>query len=123
MPEALNIATVAHDTNWGNVGANLGATERHVAEVLTRAASTDLILFPELSLTGYILDSSAVALAQPLDGPTVMALRTMAARHIVALAAGLIEAGPDRPYNTQVVVDSDGAFLAAGAPVYLVRGA
>lgn len=82
-----------------------GNLRRHL-ELLDRgaAASCDLVLLPELSLTG-----SAPAAAVPLEDPHVVAL-AHASRDGPAVCFGLAEAGPGapdpRPAITQVVASA-----------------
>jgi len=108
----LHVATVSSDTVWKDKKANLAAAERHVGEALTHAPQTRIILFPELSLTGFVLDDSVETLAEPVDGPSIHELQRIASANRVAIIAGLIEQGPERPFNTAVAVDWDGRLLA-----------
>lgn len=86
------------------------ATWRGAVQLLTRAVSegADLVVLPELVTTGSGFADAAEATrrAEPLDGPTVTALRELSAEHGIVLAAGFNEtSGLDRPYNSAVVLD------------------
>lgn len=119
-PSRLSIATVAAAPRWRDVPGNLKDVDAHLAAVARAAPGTELMLFPEANLTGYVLDAGdAARLAEPLDGPTVTALRGLAERHGVAVVAGLVEAGADGPHNTAVAVGPDGALLASYRKAHL----
>jgi predicted amidohydrolase len=86
------------------------ATWRGAVGLLTRAVSdgADLVVLPELVTTGSGFADAAEATqrAEPVDGPTVTALRQLSAEHGIVLAAGFNEtSGLDRPYNSAVVID------------------
>jgi predicted amidohydrolase len=81
-----------------------------------------LVLFPELSLTGFIPNhptgqherwlrealATARRVAQPLAGPAVDALTALASKHSVLLSAGILEDAGNLLYNTQVLVGPGG---------------
>jgi predicted amidohydrolase len=73
----LTLALAQMNTHLGNVQANL---EKHLSLVRdARASGADLLIFPELSLTGYVLQDLAPAVAShpspddPLFGPLLAA--------------------------------------------------
>jgi predicted amidohydrolase len=76
----------------------------------------DLALLPEAALTGYLSPRGSFdlrRLAEPRGGPTEEALRELAVRHQVALAAPLLERDGDRFYNSFLVLSADGGALAS----------
>ena len=95
---AAQPATVAYD-----VAANAAA---HAAVV--SAAGARVVVFPELSLTGYELDAPHVDLADARLAPLVEACARTGA---IALAGAPVLTG-GRRYITTVVVDGDGATAA-----------
>ncbi len=111
----MYIATVASDTVWKDVSKNIEQTERHVAEVLRLYPKTQIILFPEISLAGFVVDSSNVDAAETMDGYGVQEVCRIACQHQVALICGYIEqnSASAKPYNTQFVVSKTGELLAA----------
>jgi len=101
-------------------GETVGNIEK-IAGVVKRAEA-DLVLFPELSLTGFLPNHPetshaawlrealgfARSSAERLDGPAVKALARIAADSQVYLAAGLLEDAGNVLYNTQVLVGPEG---------------
>ena len=58
----FSIALAQINTRLGNVTANL---EKHLSLIKdARAAGTDLLVFPELSLTGYVLQDLVPTVAR-----------------------------------------------------------
>ncbi|MEX0980370.1 MAG: nitrilase-related carbon-nitrogen hydrolase [Gemmatimonadota bacterium] len=93
----------------------LGSNQRRLEHAARRHAEADLVVFPELALTGYASGDEAQTLALPLDGPLPLAL----APDSPAVAFGLIERGRDElVYNAGVVMD-DRRILARHRKVYL----
>lgn len=110
----MNIATVASDTIWKDVSQNIEHTEQHVAAVIDLYPKMEIILFPELSLTGFVVDESNAEIAEGLDSPSVSAVKSIAQKYGVTLICGIIETNPNgKPYNTQFVISKDGELLAA----------
>lgn len=87
-----------------------------------RAAGADLLLCPEMGLSGYAIGAAAIqARAEFLDGPLLQAVAALARQHGLALVVGLAERHPDggRPYNTAVAFDADGTRLASYRKTHL----
>lgn len=88
-------------------------TERHVEEALQLFPETDVLLFPELSLSGFVVDADVETVAQDIKGPGVSAVLDMAKRHNVAIISGIIErVQGDKPANTMFVASRHGELLA-----------
>lgn len=94
------------------------------AYALTKEAiesGADLVALPEtLDYRGDLKDLSSVA--HPLPGPSLTPFLELAAQHGVWILAGSIhEANPDggRPFNTSVLIDSQGSIVAAYHKIHL----
>ena len=85
------------------------------------AAGADLLMTPEMALTGYNIGAGAVrAAAEPPDGPMIGAVREIARRHRIALLAGFPELGAGgRVYNAVHLVDARGRDRAACRKTHL----
>lgn len=100
--------------------ANLERIEALVQQAA--ADRPDLVVLPEGAMHDFgPTDLPLGPAAQPLDGPFVQAIGDLARRHRVALVAGMFETSgdPERPYNTLVALDADGALTASYRKVHL----
>jgi predicted amidohydrolase len=80
-------------------------------------AQADLILFPELALTGYFLKDLVPDVALALDAPAIARLRDLS-RHI-AIAIGFVEASPDYQFFNSALYLADGEIRHCHRKVYL----
>ncbi len=98
---ALGIAQI--DPRLGDVEANLAIYEQTVREAVGRGV--DLLVFPELSLTGYFLKDMVSTVALTAEAPALGRLRELS--RDVALVAGLVEETPEyRFYNSAILFDA-----------------
>ena len=74
----------------------------------------DLVLAGELFLTGYMARDAFARLAEPVEGPSVKAVRTMAEEHDAHIVFGMPEREPGtrKLFNTSVLVTPDGRAVA-----------
>jgi 5-aminopentanamidase len=90
-----------------------------------RAQGADLLVCPEMSLTGYQIGATGVAaVAEPADGPLAQAVAAIAQRHGIAIVHGYPErhAQDKKPYNAVQFVDADGQRLANYRKTHLFGG-
>lgn len=80
------------------------------AAAQAREQGADLLLTPEMALTGYAIGAGRVAaLAEAADGPLAQAVAAIARRQRIAIAYGYPERQPDgRPFNAAQFIDADG---------------
>jgi len=85
--------------------ANVAKIEKAAAE-----AHADLLLVGEMFLTGYMARDAFARLAEPVDGPSVKAIRAIAEEHGTHIVFGMpeLEPGTKRLYNTSVLVTPEG---------------
>ena len=98
---ALEVAVAQVRCDLGDVSSNAA---RHAARIReARDAGVRLLLFPELSLTGYRLGTGILDVAMSRDDPVVEELASVAPDMTVAL--GIVEEGPAAQlYNTCLVL-------------------
>ena len=80
-----------------------------------RAQGADLLICPEMSLTGYAIGAERVqALAEPSDGPLAHAVAAIARQHRIAIVYGYPErhAAGGKAYNAVQCIDDTGQALA-----------
>lgn len=99
----------------GCVADNLALIEEHIR--LAVDDGKELIVFPELALTGYFLKDLVPEVARRLDSPEIRRL-TELSRHI-SIAVGFVEVTDDyRFFNTALYLE-DGAIRHLHRKVYL----
>ena len=101
----------------GDVGANVGA---HLTTIASAAAAgAGLVVFPELSITGYFLKDQVPEIALTIGSPEVGALRDASREGGIDIVAGLIlESDEHRFYNAALYI-SGGDVLHVHRKVYL----
>ena len=98
------------------------STDRSVADLaahLDRACAraktggADLVIFPEMALTGYNIGAARIRqLAEPRDGPMVQILRDMARHHAIGVLCGFPEAEGADVFNAAALIDAQGTVLS-----------
>ncbi|MEA3403782.1 MAG: carbon-nitrogen hydrolase family protein [Armatimonadota bacterium] len=100
----------------GDADANLATMLELIEEGARQDA--DLVLLPEMALTGLADDIAAVA--QPIPGPAAERLGGAARRAGAWVAAGMPEHNPEgRPFNAAVVLSPEGEVAAVYRKVFL----
>jgi NAD+ synthase (glutamine-hydrolysing) len=113
----VNVALAQINTRLGGVDANL---EKHLGLVKEAAAQgADLLVFPELSLTGYVLQDLAptVACRPRSDDPVFKHL--LAASHSLDLVVGFVEEDVRNRFFISNAYLSQGTVLHVHRKVYL----
>ena len=91
-----------------------------------KSGNADLIIFPEMALTGYNIGADRIRkLAEPRDGPMIQTLRDMAKHHRIGVLCGFPELDGEQVFNAAVIIDADrlsafnlpqGAFVRGRGP-------
>lgn len=76
------------------------------------AGQLDLIVCPELFMSGYADAERVRAAAEPADGPFARAVAGLAEKHRVAIVYGYPERDHDRLYNSARCAAADGRLIA-----------
>jgi predicted amidohydrolase len=111
------IALAQIDTHLGDVQANL---ENHLSRIAeASSAGADLIIFPELSLTGYVLQDLATEVAhRPTeDDPVFKPL--LEASHALDIVVGFVDEDTRHRFFIAAAYLSDGQVLHVHHKVYL----
>lgn len=111
----FTIAAAQISPRLGDLDANLALYESTLAEARGRGA--DLVVFPELSLTGYLLRDMVSTVALRLDSPEIKRLRELS--RSIALVAGLVEETPSFRFHNSAVLFDRGEVVAVHRKVYL----
>lgn len=89
--------------------ARLAALDRALG---TSASAPELIVCPELFLSGYGAGEQHHMLAEPVDGPFSRAVAALAKKHGCCIVYGYPEAAGGAVYNSAVAIGADGTCLA-----------
>ena len=105
----LRVAFAQTRPAFGDVPGNLD----RAARLIEQAPVFDLLVLPELFSTGYLFQSRSEVerVAEDVDGPTLQALRALAARRDAWIAGGFAERAGGRVFNSAALVGPDGASL------------
>jgi predicted amidohydrolase len=106
--EVLFIALAQLRCSDGDTERN---TERAVQAIQQAAAQgADLVLFPELYLTGILWESTMAARSEPRDGKYIERIQKASKRHHIGVAMGFVEKA-DQFHNTTMLTDKTGSPL------------
>ncbi len=92
-----------------DVAANLDTMRRMTAAAAELGAQ--LVIFPELFLTGYDIGDAAFELAEPVDGESAKRVSTMARENRVAILYGYPEHADGDTFNAALLIDRNGTSL------------
>ena len=102
---SLRVSIVQADLAWHDAAAN----RQHFSTQLNGlAGKTDLVVLPEMFTTGFSMD--APALAEVMDGPSVVWLREQASRLQAAICGSLIIKADEDYVNRFLFVEPDGSL-------------
>jgi predicted amidohydrolase len=111
MQETLNLA-LWQTPYLGTPAQSLARLDTIAAQA--QAQGADLLLCPEMGLSGYAIGADRVAtLAQPADGPLAQAVGAIAQRHGIAIVYGYPERHPNggKPFNAAQAIGPQGQCL------------
>ena len=99
----------------GDVTAN---RRKHLDVIdAARTAGVDVLVFPELSLTGHAAGSDTLTLAVRRDNPIIAEIAR--ASGVMCTVFGLIEEGPGAQFHNAAIAVRDGAILAVHRKINL----
>lgn len=101
----LTLSLVQTATRWHDPAANRDHFEALFEDL---PETGDLVLLPEMFATGFTMASRAQA--EPMDGPTVAWLRSMATRYERTFCGSLVIKDTGRFFNRLLWVSPDGAI-------------
>jgi len=116
----LNICLINFDAVWKDKQKNIEKKEELIKRALELNSETSLIVFPELSLTGYVLDEDVYKLAETEFWESIEKIKELAKKYEVAIMFGFIEKKwNDKPYNSTIVIDKNWEILAKYRKIHL----
>ncbi|MGC8998843.1 MAG: carbon-nitrogen hydrolase family protein [Candidatus Bathyarchaeia archaeon] len=109
MKEKFLVALAQISCKRGDKKANIQKMEEYTDKAKQRGA--DLVIFPELSLTGYIIRDELFDLAEKIPGSSTSAMEKIAKKHETYIVFGMPEISQKTQatiYNTAVLVGPEG---------------
>jgi len=109
VPTKINIAVAQINCKVGHKKHNMGLMKKHAKQAKQKGA--DLLVFPELSLTGYLTRDLAYNLAEKIPGPSVDSLEQVAEKETLHIVFGMLEHSDKARgviYNTAVLLGPKG---------------
>ncbi|RXT07264.1 nitrilase-related carbon-nitrogen hydrolase [Ammoniphilus sp. CFH 90114] len=106
MKKTWNIALAQIPVQDGNKEANLKKMEQFIQEAYQQSA--DLVLFPELIVTGLVSRDQLPLVAEAKDGYTCKAIRSMIHRYPIHVVYSFIEADGRDVYITSCLMNKEG---------------
>lgn len=109
MIRKVKIALAQISCKRGNKKENIRKMEEYV--VKAKEQDAHLVIFPELSLTGYVVRDQIYDLAETVPGPSTRAMENIAKKHKAHIVFGMPELSDKAQaviYNTAVLVAPEG---------------
>ncbi len=109
MPEKVNVALAQISCKVGDKKHNINVMKKNIKRAKEKGAN--LVIFPELSLTGYLTRDLAYELAEPIPGPSIHSLEEVAKEDNIHMVFGMLEQSERAHavlYNTAVLLGPDG---------------
>ncbi|QND54974.1 carbon-nitrogen hydrolase family protein (plasmid) [Phyllobacterium sp. 628] len=103
----MRIAALQMQAICGNVSANLARIEQAAKDAAEDGA--DLLIAPELALTGYGAGDKIASLAEGADGGQIKRLQAISKANAIAIVAGFAERDREHVYNSAAFVCGDAA--------------
>jgi len=119
LEEKIKIALAQTSCKRENKAENLAKMEK--ATTKAKKQNADLVIFPELSLTGYVVRDQIYELAETIPGQSTKIIENLAKKtktHIVFGMPELSEKTQSTIYNTAVLVGPEG-FIGKYRKMYL----
>lgn len=110
MPESLQIAVFQPEAADRDSSAR--SAEADAALAAAAGLGAELVVLPELYLSGYHAGDDVTRRAEPAYGPFARAMAASARRHRIAVAYGFPERAEGRVYNAALFIDAAGEVLA-----------
>jgi predicted amidohydrolase len=112
----MRIACIQSNPIFKDVASNLKRFEEDVSRV-----EADLVISPELALTGYFFTSADEArkYAEPLTGDLLRKLQSLAKENNIAIVTGILEEDSGRLYNSAIAIDANGKLVGHYRKVHL----
>jgi len=109
MLEKVNVALAQINCKVGDKKHNISIMKKNIRQAKEKGAN--LVIFPELSLTGYLNRDVAYELAESIPGPSIHSLEEIAKKESIHIVFGMPEQSEKAHavlYNTAVLLSPAG---------------
>lgn len=112
----MKIALVSLDQQWENKAANKQKVAATLALIAARYTDIDLVVYPEMTLTGFTMESERIKEAEG-SSDTIAFFEEQAKKYGVNIAFGVVLSKGEKATNNLVVVSEQGV-LATYAKIH-----
>lgn len=111
----MTIATVSLNQVWENKKENLLLCEEYIKEASDKSA--ELIVFPEMTLTGFSTNISLIAEDEE-KSKTIDRFKELAKVHNIAILFGIVIEDNNKALNKSIFIDNKGMVLGKYAKIH-----
>ncbi|MFT6349534.1 MAG: putative amidohydrolase [Psychromonas sp.] len=122
LTEKIQVAALQISSQPGQVEKNLLLIEQAITQACTNNNQLDLIVLPELVISGFILGNDAARFAMDVEGAQFRFLANLAKQYQVHIVYGYIEKDVSGSlYNSQAIVSDQGILIANYRKIHLTE--
>ena len=112
----MKVALVSLNQSWENKADNKQKVGETLALIAEHCTNTDLVVYPEMTLTGFTMESQKVK-EDELSSETITFFKDQAKKYKVSIAFGVVLSKGEKATNNLVVVSEQGV-LATYAKIH-----
>ncbi len=101
----MKIGLVQYNPSWENKEAN----KKKILEMLNDVKEVELLIFPEMSLTGFSMEPQKIG--EGIGGASFRFFSELAIHNNINIMAGIVEKRKERYYNTLIHIKPDGKLV------------
>jgi len=103
--EKVNVALAQISCKVGDKKHNINIMKKNIKQAKEKGAN--IVIFPELSLTGYLNRDIAYELAEPISGPSIHSMEEIAKKESIYIVFGM----PEQSEKAHAVLCNTAVFL------------
>ena len=111
MLKKVNVALAQINCRVGDKKHNINRMKKNIKKAKEKGAT--LVIFPELSLTGYLNRDRAYELAECIPGPAIYSLEEIAKKENIYMVVGM----PEQSEKAHAVLFNTAVFLGPGGMI------
>lgn len=112
----MKIGLVQYNPSWENKNEN----QRKILQLIeSQKTNFDLLIFPEMTLTGYTMNSDLGENFDSIESPTLKFFTELSKKYSVNVIAGMIEKEGTNSFNALFVIDKTGEVKTKYRKIHL----